>query len=61
LRILDAKKLKKMKEKNLPKAVEIISRMNDAHSLNFKTKLKLQPAKVSNDELSHIGKMTLES
>ena len=33
-REIDAKRMRKMKEKNLPKAIEIINRMN-ASQLNF--------------------------
>jgi hypothetical protein len=39
-RALDAKKIKKLKEKNLPKALELISKPNEA-LIGVKTKLTL--------------------
>jgi pre-mRNA-splicing factor CDC5/CEF1 len=59
-RELDKAKMKKMKEKNLPKAMEIISKMNDAPTVAFKTKLALPHAQISDKDIDTIGKMNLE-
>ena len=56
-RLIDNKRMKKLKEKNLPRAVEIISKMNDPAQLNFRTKLLIPKAQVSDTELRNIGRM----
>ena len=40
-----------MKETNLPKALEIINRLNKLENSNFRSKLTLQAPKVSDQEL----------
>ena len=40
-RALDSKKMKKLMQKNLPKAIEIVSKANDANAMTYKTKLIL--------------------
>ncbi|CAI2386982.1 unnamed protein product [Moneuplotes crassus] len=57
---LDKDKMKKMKIKNLPKAVDIVSKMNDANTLAFKTKLNLPAAQISDQEIDTISKMNKE-
>ena len=59
-RELDKDKMKKMKQKNLPKAVDIVSKMNDANTLAFKTKLILPDAQISDKEIDTISKMNKE-
>mmetsp|Transcript_32805 Transcript_32805/g.37536 ORF Transcript_32805/g.37536 Transcript_32805/m.37536 type:complete len:509 (-) Transcript_32805:26-1552(-) len=49
--------MKKLKEKNLPKAMEIISKANDPTVLAFKTKLALPEAQISDKEIDMISKM----
>lgn len=46
-----------MKETNLPKALEIINKLNKAENLSFKTKINLQAPKITDKELELIGKM----
>ena len=57
---LDKAKMKKMKHKDLPKAVGIMSKMNDANTLVFKTKLNLPAAQISDKEIDTISKMNKE-
>ena len=40
-RLLDQKKIKKLKEKNLPKAIEMMNKQSDQQILAFKTELKM--------------------
>lgn len=55
-RALDSKKMKKLKEKNLPKAIEMISKANDSNIMIYKTKLTLPTPQISDNELSAINK-----
>jgi len=59
-RELDKDKMKKMKDKNLPKAMDIVSKMNDANTLAFKTKLSLPDAQISDVDIDTINKMNKE-
>jgi len=57
-RALDAKKIKKLKEKNLPKALEMIGRKNDA-MIGINTKLSLPSPQINEEELEAIQKYAL--
>lgn len=59
-RELDKAKMKKMKEKNLPKAMEIISKLNDANTVTFKSKLSLPDAQITDKDIDTINKMNKE-
>lgn len=59
-RELDQARMKKMKEKDLPKAIALISKINDANTLAFKTKLILPQAQISDNELDQINKINME-
>ena len=48
-----------MKQTNLPKALEIINRLNKIDNLSFKSKLSLQAPKVNDRELELISKTDL--
>ncbi|CDW71197.1 cell division cycle 5-like protein [Stylonychia lemnae] len=54
-RALDAKKLKKLKQKNLPKALEIINKNSDS-LIGIRTKLTLPSPQINDDELEMIKK-----
>lgn len=49
-REVDKRRIKKLKEKNLPKAIELISKMNDAEVQTFKTKLMLPAPTITEDD-----------
>ena len=53
----DDERMKEMKKKNLPKAMEIIARMNDPKMLNISSKLVLSAPKISYEEINTIAKM----
>lgn len=55
-RALDQKKLKKLKQKDLPKAIETISKSSDQNILQFKTKLILPPSQISESDFKMISK-----
>ena len=57
---LDKAKMRKLKEKNLPKAIELISKANDPKVVAFKTKLILPDAQVSDKEIDMIARMNQE-
>lgn len=60
MRALDAKRMRKLKEKNLPKALETINKVNmQSESLIFgqiHTKLELSQPKITDQELYDIQK-----
>jgi pre-mRNA-splicing factor CDC5/CEF1 len=59
-RELDKSKMKKMKDKNLPKAMEIISKLNDANTVTFKSKMSLPEAQITDRDIDTINKMNKE-
>lgn len=50
-RALDLKRLNKLKQKNLPKAIEEISKANDSEALQFNTQMILPEPIISDNEL----------
>ena len=57
-RALDAKKMKKIKQKNLPKAIELINKANEPGGsiIHINTKLSLPSAQITDSELAQINK-----
>jgi len=55
-RALDLKRLNKLKQKNLPKAIEKTNGANNMQLLQFNTKISLPQPTISESELSNIGK-----
>jgi len=53
--------MKKLKETNLPKAIKMVSDMNDPSSLALKTKLILPRPQITDAELQSISKMQGEN
>ena len=51
-RALDAKKIKKLKQKNLPKVIDMVSKASEVNVLHTKTKLTLPSPQISDTELS---------
>lgn len=50
------KRLNKLKQKNLPKAIEEISKVNDSDALQFNTMMMLPEPVISDTELHTISK-----
>ena len=50
------KRLNKLKQKNLPKAIEEISKCNDSDALQFSTLMMLPEPVISDSELHTISK-----
>lgn len=59
-RALDAKKIKKMKDKNLPKALEMINKPNEA-LIGIRTQLILPSPQINEEELAAIQKYAMGS
>merc|ERR1719482_876232 len=53
----DERKLKRLKQDNLPKAIEMINNMNDPAQLRKRTALKLPAPQLNDEELEQIVKM----
>mmetsp|Transcript_4028 Transcript_4028/g.9434 ORF Transcript_4028/g.9434 Transcript_4028/m.9434 type:complete len:806 (-) Transcript_4028:52-2469(-) len=53
----DERKLKRLKEDNLPKAIEMVNNMNDPQQLRKRTALKLPAPQLNDEELEAIVKM----
>eukprot|EP00927_Polykrikos_kofoidii_P053520 TRINITY_DN48130_c0_g1_i1.p1 TRINITY_DN48130_c0_g1~~TRINITY_DN48130_c0_g1_i1.p1 ORF type:complete len:836 (-),score=185.22 TRINITY_DN48130_c0_g1_i1:45-2552(-) len=53
----DARKIKRLKQDNLPQAIEIINTMNDPAQLRKRTALKLPAPQLNDEELEQIVKM----
>jgi hypothetical protein len=53
---MDLKRLNKLKQKNLPKAIEDISKVNDSEALQFNTQMLLPEPVISDLELQSISK-----
>jgi hypothetical protein len=57
-RALDLKRLNKMKQKNLPQAIEEIDKANNVKLLQLNTKISLPQPMISDAELNNISKYT---
>ena len=60
-RKLDEKRMKNLKQKNLPKAIEMINRLNDPMNVISRTKLNLPSPQVNETDLKEIAKITSSS
>ena len=57
-RALDQKRINKLKQKNLPKAIEKTNMANESQLLQFNTKISLPQPIISEAELNQISKFT---
>ncbi len=57
-RKIDQKRMKNLKQKNLPEAIEIINKMNDPTNVFERTKLVLPEPQVTDRDLEGISKLT---
>ena len=55
-RAIDLKRLNKLKQKNLPKAIEQTNGVNNIQLLQFNTKISLPQPTITDTELVNIGK-----
>merc|ERR1719199_621932 len=53
----DERKLKKLKQDNMPKAIEVINKLNDPQQLLKRTALNLPAPQLTDTELEQIVKM----
>jgi len=56
MREMDEKKMKKLKVKDLPKAINLLNKTDNFDALGLVTQIKLKAPQISNDELDEIAK-----